>query len=253
MYSISPTKILPVVLLIWFAVATPIKVTAQNHATQWTDIRDTDTLWKKRIWREIDVYNPQNKVLRSGGRIKPELAFANVLMAGIKEGKLTAYADTFFKQALLPASVGALTACNPLTLSANGRMYLNYLARHQDDSMEFNTELPKKKRLQKGYLDKYDSSAVSSCVFPQQVDCYQIVEDWIFDKKQNKMVVRIVSIAPATKVAGNKKYLFWIKYPEWRDYLSNFDIPTDDKKMQLSWEEYFDTRQFSSLINFLEE
>ena len=39
---------------------------------QWKPIRDNDMLWKKRVWRQIEVYYSKNAVLRPDPNIPDE-------------------------------------------------------------------------------------------------------------------------------------------------------------------------------------
>jgi len=90
----------------------------------------------------------------------------------------------------------------------------------------------------------YDASPVASCIYPQQIDRYGIIEDWIFDKAEGIMVVHIEAIAPMVK----ERPLFWLSYPDIRRYMNQYDLYAGKTDMKMTWDEYFESRQFSSKI-----
>lgn len=95
--------------------------------------------------------------------------------------------------------------------------------------------------------------AEHACNYPDQVVAYGIKEKWMFDSSEGRMLVRITTIAPLA-IENNKSHiLFWIAYPDARQYLSQFSVESTKKKMAgLSFDDYFETRQFSSLITKVE-
>ena len=231
------------------------------HEIPWKPIKKEDILWQKRVWREIAIYEKTNAPLRDDPRLPQENIFANVLLSGINASIYIAYgADSESKELMvqeninngakrrkkfkdrntvLPASyfihpltkedVNQIITCDPAKLSATSRTYINFCTQHKNDTSA---------------LSHYDSSFVTSCIYPQQVDHYGIIEDWIFDKEQGQMVVQIRAIAPM--VQG--KPLFWLSYPDIRRYLAQYEVYADEKEARLTWDEYFESRQFSSKI-----
>ena len=85
---------------------------------------------------------------------------------------------------------------------------------------------------------------------------YSLKEDWLFTNTtpQGRMEVRIVGIAPeieATDSAGKiiTQPLFWIYYPDCRDFLAQFKSGyKDEHAVPYNWNEYFESRQFKSKI-----
>jgi gliding motility associated protien GldN len=84
----------------------------------------------------------------------------------------------------------------------------------------------------------------------------KIKEDWIFDSKHSRMIVRILGIAPIRDVIHpetgmylGEEELFWIYYPEARNFLVNYEAfnPHNDGIMS-SWDDVFEMRYFSSYI-----
>ena len=253
-----------------------------SHEIPWQHINDTDIVWTKRVWREIAVYEKQNTALRDDPAAPPGNVFANVLLSGIKEGRYIAYANADENNAkevkggvpkdewvdaeavvtkdtsqlksgllhpLTKEEVNRIIACDPTNLSVNARKYINQYASNSLPSIEVVPASPeskkkKKKKEREDEISGYDTTAVASCVYPQQVDHYRIIEDWIFDKGQGVMVVRIRAIAPMV----NGKPLFWVRYTDIRSYLAQYEVYTVKDYARYTWDEYFESRQFSSKI-----
>lgn len=195
----------------------------------WEPIKETDMLWKNRIWREIEIYERTNAPLR----INQTYSFANILLSGIHSGAIKAYSneDTGFTTPLTLGAIDTLIQCDPSSLSVIARTYLNNLSKQPSD------------------LPIEDTSSISSCSYPQQVQFYQLKEDWIFDRNKGIMVVHIDAIAPAAYENGVTKPLFWLHYPDIAHYINTYKVDNmPSNKTKYTWYEYFELRQFSSRI-----
>jgi len=105
-------------------------------------------------------------------------------------------------------------------------------------------------------LTKDELSAVLSAAGfnPDKIFKYQIKEDWLFVKKGNdagKMTVRIVGLAPVAAITNGdgtttEKPLFWIYFPDSRDFLAQHQISSNSTE---TWLSYFENRQFKSKID----
>jgi gliding motility associated protien GldN len=235
-------------------------------------IRNEDILWRKRVWRQIAVYEAKNAELRNDPEMPQENIFANILLKGMEKGLYKAYATTDdssslktpvkdewvysdslgtsgspFLKALIKEDVNSIIVCNPATLSAPSRIYLNYFAKHLSDSIGFSLDKPKTKERKKEML-RYDTSYVNSCSYPQQVEYYCLIEDWIFDNSKGQMVVIIKAIAPAVSINDRVKPLFWLLYPDIRNYIARFNVYNGKEKRNINWSNYFESRRFSSKI-----
>ncbi len=282
--------LITIVLLLSGSVAFAQRDT-NTHEIPWQAIKKEDILWKKRVWREIAVYEKQNAPLRYDPISPQEAVFANVLLSGITADLFNAFAaDTennellFHETAnnksepkkeegmwvytdesdsLLPAlgikhpltkeDVKSIIACDPAQLSIYSRKYINFRLQHPNDTVAFTIEEyevkeRRKKRTEKRIVSQdfsiYDTTPLTSCIYPQQIDHYGIIEDWIFDRNQGQMVVRIEAIAPMV----NDRPLFWLSYPDIRKYIVQYDIYAGSKDMKMNWDEYFESRLFSSMI-----
>ncbi len=190
----------------------------------WEPINETDILWKKRVWREINVFEGNNAPLCIG----QTYSFANILLSGIHSGTIRAYSneDTGFTTPLTLGAIDTLIQCDAASLSVTARKYLNSLS----------------------ILIK-DTSSIFSCSYPQQVQFYQLKEDWIFDRNKGIMVVHIDAIAPAAYQNGVTKPLFWLHYPDIAFYINDYEVGyLQYSKVNYSWYEYFESRKFSSRI-----
>ncbi len=90
---------------------------------------------------------------------------------------------------------------------------------------------------------------------PETITKYRIKEDWIFDRNVGAMVVRIAGLAPVKDVYGDdgiyrgSQPMFWLYYPDIRNLLAQYEVynPQNDV-YRYTWDEFFESRQFSSKI-----
>jgi gliding motility associated protien GldN len=195
----------------------------------WQNIRESDILWKKRVWREIDTREKQNVAFRyAGDEHTGGGMFIEILIDAIKKGKIVAY-GTF------------------------------------DD--RFTTVLTKEQIMEK-VAGKRDTVVVEDVTTgeeirqvrisdfrPETITRYKIKEDWIFDRNQGQMVVRIVGIAPVQDLYGDDgvyrgpQSMFWLYYPDIRGLLANYEVFNPQNDMfRATWDEFFESRMFSSRI-----
>jgi gliding motility associated protien GldN len=202
------------------------------HVTKiqnWQTVREADIMWKKRVWREIDIREKQNMAFRypgddyTGGGF-----FIEIILDAVKKGKIKAYSnmDDRFTTALSKDQIMELLIGKPDTVMVEnpetGEMIMKISSR------EFN---------------------------PDVVTKYRIKEDWVFDRNLGRMVVRIIGVAPIQDRLNEdgtfraSQAVFWLYYPEMRDMLAQYEVfnPENDVA-RITWEEYFEGRYFSSKI-----
>ncbi len=93
-------------------------------------------------------------------------------------------------------------------------------------------------------------------VNPDDIMRYRIKEIWYFDKESSVFKVRILGISPLKEEydesTGEFKYempLFWVYYPELREFLADESVPSDYNDMfPMTWYDLFENRMFSSYI-----
>jgi gliding motility associated protien GldN len=195
----------------------------------WQRIREDDILWKKRVWREIDTREKQNVAFRyvgdenTGGGM-----FIEILIDAVKKGKVTAYStfDDRFTQSLTKDQIMEKVAGKTDTVEV------------EDPVSGTVTKQVRVKDFR-----------------PETITKYRIKEDWIFDRNQGQMVVRIVGLAPVLDIYGDdgvyraSQAMFWLYYPDIRGLLAQYEVynPQNDISRQ-TWDEYFESRQFASRI-----
>jgi gliding motility associated protien GldN len=203
-------------------------VPQDTYALPWAPISYSNILWRKRVWRTIDTRVSENKVLSNSPEIPNSCRLAGILVGGIVSGKYQAYSavDDHFTTLLTKEEVLASisekvefhTATDPLT-GDEVRKYVNY-----------NT-------------------------FPEMITKYIIKEDWLYLKNEGKIIVRIVGIAPVREAIAfdgttTEKPLFWLYYPDIRNFLAQYktySLPNENTSY--NWDELFEGRHFDSKID----
>lgn len=69
---------------------------ANGNYPGWPTLPNSDILWRKRIWRNIDVKDKANWVFRQ----ETEQSLLNTLVAGVTSGRIKAYRDDMFANEL---------------------------------------------------------------------------------------------------------------------------------------------------------
>lgn len=184
------------------------------------DVREEDVFYAKRIWREIDLRDTVNSILKS-----PKGRLIDVIVNAVKAEELTAYAP--FDS--LNNDDDAFT--NPLTADSAARAALGTAEVSNNKTGTVTT--------------------VTNDFNPLLFLKYRIKEDWIFDVKRSIFEPRIVGIAPMKFVESSKQWqpVFWIYYPEARELFARKRlINTNNDASSLSLDDFFIRRLFSSYI-----
>jgi gliding motility associated protien GldN len=194
----------------------------------WQYIREEDILWKKRVWREIDTREKQNVGFRyTGDENTGGGMFIEILIDAINRGKIKAYSnfDDRFTQTLSKDQLREQLIPKPDTIIV--------------------VDPTTGQEIQKIINHDFDPSTITK---------YRIKEDWIFDRNQGQMVVRIVGLAPVKDIVVDGDYrgsqaLFWLYYPDIRGLLAQYEVfnPLNDVA-RYTWDEFFESRQFSSRV-----
>ncbi len=198
-----------------------------NYLVPWQPIREADVLWKKRVWREIDIRQKQNFPFRypgderSGGGM-----YIEILIHAIKSGKITAFADDRFSV--------------PLTLED----VMNKLVPPPDTTEVENPD------------GSYSQVIINKSFNPDDITKFRLKEDWIFDKNLGRMVVRIIGIAPyfdKKNEDGSFRAslpLFWLYYPDdLRPINVQYEVYNPENDVfRITWDDFFEKRLFSSYV-----
>lgn len=184
------------------------------------DVREEDVFYAKRVWREIDLRDTVNSVLKS-----PKGRLIDVIINAVKAEELTAYAP--FDS--LNNDDDAFT--NPLTADSASRTALGTAEISNNKTGTVTTVI----------------NDFNPLLFLK----FRIKEDWIFDVKRSIFEPRIVGIAPLKFIESSKQWqpVFWIYYTEARELFARKRlINTNNDASSLSIDDFFIRRLFSSYI-----
>jgi gliding motility associated protien GldN len=93
-------------------------------------------------------------------------------------------------------------------------------------------------------------------VYPEQVYKFRVKEDWLFDRNTNRLIIRIIGIAPIMpyvsstgEVPGSEHVVFWVYYPDIRSVLTKY-LAYNPKNpgSPYTWEEVFESHRYKSTI-----
>ena len=211
-------------------------------------VHDRDILMGKRIWEIIDLdervnfplyYPVEGDVMSSPDR-RP---LYNVLINGIKEGKITeVYDSSYFttKKTMKQIEASLFT----IDTTDVGRDQMN------EDISAYRSG---SKTISEEYIRKTEIEA-------DAVNAYKIVGYWYFDKRQGELKYRLLGICPVvpdvyTMNNEEKDYvdLFWVYLPASRDVLHEAKAFNNrNSAMSFSFDHLLNARRFSSVI-YLEE
>lgn len=202
----------------------------KNRILDWQPLRENDVMWKKRVWREIDIRERQNAAFQYPGDDQTGGGyFIEILLDAIKKGKIKAYSnlDDRFTTALTKDQIIEILIGEPDTLMVEDPITGELTMRITQG--EFN---------------------------PSIVTKYRLKEDWIFDRNLGRMVVRIIGLAPIRDIIDENtgqyrtsQAVFWLYYPELRPMLAQYEVfnPQNDIA-RMTWNDFFENRFFSSKI-----
>lgn len=200
------------------------KTILEKEVLPWEPVREADIMWRKRIWRVIDVREKLNLPF-----MYPEETFISILLKGVQDtvNGIKAYRtdDDKFSYKLtsqevstMGSSVDTIQQVDPVTYETKLKIVVNKLN-------------------------------------PEDIKRFRIKEEWFFDKQYSTLKVRILGIAPLkdeTDEAGNflyEKALFWVRYPDCREYLARHKVFMEGNDANpMSWEDLFELRRFSSYV-----
>lgn len=184
-------------------------------------IKLEDIIYRKRVWRDIDLRDTINGVLNY-----PKARLIEVLLNHIKNEELTAYNPK-----------------NPTTLE-------------DDDAFGFPLDTTEAIRLANGTVNVTNNKTgtvtqVAGEFNPALFLKFRIKEDWVLDGKRGVFEPRIVALAPLKLNDQTKDWqpVFWIAYEDARDVLAAKKLfnPLNDSS-PLTMDDFFVHRLFSSYI-----
>lgn len=197
------------------------RLIVENRVLPYEPIREADIAWEKRIWRILDTREKMNLSFRY-----PEKPLFNVFREMVENGDITVFEDEKFQ--------------TPLTAEEVAKK-LNRI----DTTTVFDYDT---------YEEKIE--IVKSEINWEDINRFRVKEMWYFDQETSRMGVRILGIAPEKDYfdddTGEFKYslpLFWIYYPEAREYLAKHRVFNENNDIApMTWTDLFDQRFFASVI-----
>ena len=195
----------------------------ERRVLNYENLREADIMWKRRIWRMIDVKEKINLPF-----INPQRPLITILLEAAQAGDLRVFdpigGDNF----------SMLMDEKTLTDMAGGVDSVRVM-----NPETYEEEIVLEERI-------FD---------PTSVLRYRIQEMWFFDKESSTMKVRILGIAPmiqeTTESAARtiERPMFWVYYPEARQLLANESaFAYGNDAANRSWEDVFEYRFFNSYI-----
>jgi len=199
----------------------PTTVFDEAPFLEYDHLRENDVVWSKRLWRVIDVREKINMAFRS-----PHKPFFTILREMAENGDVAVFNDEFFK--------------DPLTIDQIDKK-LNRI----DTTTIFDYDT---------YEEKV--TVVKNEVNWEDIKKFRVKEMWYFDKEASVFQCRILGISPMLDEidpdTGEIKYtlpLFWIYYPEAREFLAKYRVENDDNEISpMSWYDLFEQRKFASYL-----
>jgi len=197
-------------------------------------VDDRDILWSKTLWETIDLdervnfplYYPTDTVDIGSDR----RSLYHVLMKNIKNGKLDAYADSYFTE---KRNFKDLTA-----------------ALSKTDTLDFGYEqMNAGEAVSDEFIARRDITAA-------EIEEYRIKGIWYFDKRQGELKYRLLGIAPVAPDVNfiddenpDKVELFWVWYPDAREVLHEAKVFNQRNSAQpISFDMLLNARRFNAVI-----
>jgi gliding motility associated protien GldN len=203
----------------------------ERKVVPWPYLREADVFWAKRITRIVDVREKQNQCMNW-----PKNPLSLVLYNAVKEGKLIPYKDD---------SLRSVMTVEEFMGAGSDTDYVEVPIDPEDPT-----------------ITRLDT--VPTAFRPEdKIKRYRILEDWIFDKKESRMYVRIIAIAPQfnPKVAGielGEQDLCVLKYHrspddadmnDLREIFVNMEVfNRQNDAARVTFDDFFEQRLFSSYI-----
>jgi gliding motility associated protien GldN len=208
----------------------------ERKVVPWPYLREADVFWAKRVHRIIDTREKQNMCMQW-----PKNPLSLILYNAVVDGKLIPYRED--------SLTSSLTVEEFLALGADTSYPKNIIDPNGDPEDPFNQRIDT-------VVDRLDPI--------RKIIKFRVVEDWIFDKKESRMYVRIIAIAPQyrPKFAGQEvdqdQDLCVLKYHRDASDPDNYDIREILVNMEvfnrgndaarITFDDWFEQRMFSSYI-----
>ncbi|MDR0660316.1 MAG: gliding motility protein GldN [Prevotellaceae bacterium] len=216
----------------------PKTIIKERKAIPYPHSREADIIWSTKLWRVVDLREKMNQPLYYPTvEMQNRQSLVQALYYAAIEGNITVYdpTDDVFTTALTLEEI--------------------------KENLEIGDRVETRRKLD----DSGDTTVVVPGSFNWgEVQELLVKEEWFFDKHYSRMYTRIIGICPIRVynrelttddedeiVVGDKvkKQLFWVYYPEARNVLANVACYVSENEVsQLSFDDFFQVRRFSSYI-----
>jgi len=193
------------------------------------NVRENDLMYKKRIWREIDIREKQNMAFRyPGDDYTGGGQFIEIILDAVSKGKVKAYSnmDDRFTTALTKEQI------------------IDMLVGQPDTTWVTDPETQQEKMV----IKRKEFN-------PDIVTKYRLKEEWYIDRNIGRMQRQIIGIAPFKDIYNDdgsfraSQAVFWLYYPEITSMLAQYEVFNPDNDVaRMTWYEFFEGRYFASRI-----
>jgi len=124
-----------------------------------------------------------------------------------------------------------------------------------DEVLEKLDALPKTRQVRNPETGELEESVIAGSINYDEINQYEIKEQWYFDKQHSTMRVRILGICPVRRYVdveteqARKERTFWVYFPAARHLLANQEVFNRHNDAQrISFDDLFFQRRFNSYI-----